>query len=34
MFYELTGATKKIGDIVVYQIQYPATKIHPARIGG
>lgn len=34
MLYELTGATKKIGDIVVYQIQYPATKTHPAHIGG
>lgn len=34
MLYELTGATKKIDDIIVYQIKYPATKTHPARIGG
>lgn len=34
MLYELTGVTKKIGDIIVYQIRYPATKTHPAHIGG
>lgn len=34
MVYELTGATKKIGDITVYQIRYPQTKVHPTRLGG
>lgn len=34
MLYELTGVTKKIGDIIVYQIKYPATKTRPARVGG